>query len=72
MATCEYSSTCFFFNETMDEMPRTADFFRETFCMGKSARCARFKLSKSAGIEKVPDYLAPFSLRGPKCFCGLH
>ena len=52
-------------------MPNTADFFIEKFCIGDSSKCARFKLSKLDGIENVPDYLPPFSIRGQKCFYGL-
>lgn len=71
MAICEYSSSCFFFTRKLVDMPHSADFFREKFCNGEFGTCARFKLSRSVGIENVPDSLPPFNIRGQKCFCGL-
>ena len=71
MATCEYRTSCGFFNKMVAGMPNTIDDLRDKYCNGDFSKCARFMISKTRGIDNVPDNLSPNSFDRQKCFCGM-
>jgi hypothetical protein len=58
MATCEYHTSCLFFNKMVKEMPHTEQ-LRDKYCNGKFSECARFKISRSYGMFNVPTFIFP-------------
>lgn len=56
---CECMRTCLFFNDKMVNMPATAEIFKEKYCKTDNSDCARFKVFKTLGKEKVPKDLFP-------------
>ena len=59
MASCELCTSCFFFNEQVANMPQVMGDLRDKYCNGDFTNCARFKISKSCGGDKVPLYIYP-------------
>lgn len=59
MADCEVLSTCIFFNDKMANMPGTAAAFKKKYCQDDNSACARYKVFKSLGKQKVPADLFP-------------
>ena len=58
-ADCELIQKCIFFNNKMQDMPATADIIKNKFCKNDFKTCARYKIAKSLGREKVPADLFP-------------
>ena len=59
MAECECLSGCLFFNDKMSSMPVLAEQMKKKYCQGSNDQCARFKVFKALGREKVPMDLFP-------------
>ena len=59
MAECELIQKCIFFNNKMKDMPATADIIKNKFCKNDFISCARYRVAKSLGREKVPADLFP-------------
>lgn len=59
MAECELLATCTFFAEKLGSSPATAGLMKDRYCLGDSAQCARHKVSKAIGRDKVPVDLFP-------------
>lgn len=58
MAPCEMIEKCIFFNDKMANKPGTAEMMNK-YCKGNFAECARYRVCKSLGREKVPGDLFP-------------
>lgn len=41
MAECERISSCDYFNDTLKDLPATANLFKRRFCQGGREQCAR-------------------------------
>jgi hypothetical protein len=59
MADCEMIAKCIFFNDKMANKPGTANLMKEKYCKGSFQDCARYKVCKGLGREKVPSDLFP-------------
>jgi hypothetical protein len=59
MASCDFLDRCFFFNTLLIDMPRTTKYLREKYCMNIFNACARYRIAKVYGKDKVPIYLFP-------------
>lgn len=59
MADCEFLRHCAFFNDTMTDMPSTSSAIKGRYCQGDNSECARYYVSKSQGMERVPHDLFP-------------
>lgn len=59
MADCELLEKCIFFNDKMAGMPSMANIYKTRFCKGDFAPCARYRVAKALGREKVPPDLFP-------------
>lgn len=59
MADCELIQGCIFFNDKMKNMPATADILKNKYCKDEFLTCARYKVAKALGREKVPLDLYP-------------
>jgi hypothetical protein len=59
MADCELLEKCIFFHDKMENMPGTAEIFKNQYCRENNLDCARFMVFKALGREKVPLYLFP-------------
>ena len=59
MANCEYCTSCFFFTQLVGDMPHSTDYLRDKYCNGDFNECARFKISKSYGMDNVPPHIFP-------------
>lgn len=56
---CEYLAGCIFFNDKMSDMPACAEQYKSRYCKGNNSDCARYRVLKALGREKVPPYLFP-------------
>ena len=68
MADCERVSMCSFFDNSMGEMPGTAEMYKSSYCRDKHDTCARNALLRfleekkydiSDRLEKEIDRIAP-------------
>ena len=59
MAACEYLTSCIFLTNALVNMPKTSEYIKNKYCYGNFSACARFFVSKSVGIDHVPDNLPP-------------
>lgn len=59
MNDCEMTGGCIFFNDRMANMPAMTDIYKQRYCKGSPATCARFVLAKTLGRENVPANLYP-------------
>ncbi|MFW9972273.1 MAG: hypothetical protein ACFFDF_18960 [Candidatus Odinarchaeota archaeon] len=59
MVDCKKLSGCIFFNDKMENMPVTADLFKQVFCKKKYNECARFIVATALGQHCVPNDLFP-------------
>jgi len=59
MPSCELLKTCIFFNDKMADMPAVADLMKKRYCESDFVACARMKVVKTLGREKVPADLFP-------------
>lgn len=59
MSECTSLAKCPFFNDVMQNMPSTADRLKKKYCLADSSTCARYRVSKALGSEKVPKTLFP-------------
>lgn len=62
MANCELLDGCAFFNDRMADQPVTADLMKSRLCKIDNAECARYKVYRALGEEKVPPNLFPNQL----------
>mgnify|MGYP001553814106 CR=1 FL=1 len=60
---CPCLARCPFFNETMVEMPATAQMYKTRYCSGNQARCARYLVFRKLGKGNVPRNLHPNQIR---------
>ncbi len=59
MAECELLKGCLFFNDKMAPDKGVGSIYKTTYCLGDSSQCARFRVAKALGREKVPTNLYP-------------
>ena len=59
---CEYLSGSIFFNDKMSDMPACAEQYKSRYCHGDNSDCARYRVLKALGREKVPSFLFPNQL----------
>lgn len=59
MRDCKNLSGCIFFNNKMENMPVTADLFKQAFCRKNYEECARFMVANALGKHSVPKDLFP-------------
>ena len=55
MPQCEFADKCPFFNDEMDDMPSMAKMFKDRYCNGIWASCARYMIRTQLG----PDGMVP-------------
>lgn len=56
---CEILTCCQFFNDKMQEMPKTAAYIKEKLCLDAPEACGRFRIFKEFGGENIPFDLHP-------------
>ncbi len=56
---CPKLEKCPFFNETLKNMPSTANILKKQYCKSDYTKCARYMVSEALGKEKVPLDLYP-------------
>jgi hypothetical protein len=61
---------CVFFNDKMASKPATADIMKKKYCQGDFQDCARYKVCKAMGREKVPGDLFPSQLDRARAMIG--
>ena len=59
MAECALVDTCIFFNDKMSSMPSMANMYKQRYCKGDRAQCARYQVFEKVGRENVPTDLYP-------------
>jgi hypothetical protein len=59
MPDCPSLIPCPFFNDRMQSIPAMAEIYKTRYCRGTFEKCARYKVSKALGREKVPSDLYP-------------
>ena len=56
---CELLPTCIFFNDKMKNMPAMSELYKQQYCQGDKAACARYMVFSKLGRDKVPPDLFP-------------
>lgn len=59
MDTCEFKSTCLFYNDLKERRPVTLRYIKDEYCDSNYSVCARFMVSKAHGRRHVPRCLFP-------------
>lgn len=59
MSDCELLAGCLFFNDKMPMETGLGSLFKRNYCQGDYSKCARYKVAKTLGREKVPTTLYP-------------
>jgi hypothetical protein len=59
MDTCEYQSSCAYYNILKIKSPVILGYIKEEYCDSSYSECARFMVSKAHGPKHVPIYLFP-------------
>jgi hypothetical protein len=59
MDTCEYQSSCTFYNDLKESRPAILGSIKEEYCDSSYSACARFMVSKAHGPRHVSRYLFP-------------
>jgi hypothetical protein len=59
MNTCEFQSSCTFYNDLKERRPAILASIKEEYCDSSYSECARFMVSKAHGPVCVPKYLFP-------------
>ena len=59
MKTCEFLSSCDFYNDLRKRRPITLESVKEEYCDSNYTQCARFMVSRLHGPGRVSKYLFP-------------
>ena len=59
MNTCEFQSSCTFYNDLKERSPAILRSLQEEYCNFSYSECARFMVSKAHGPRRVSRYLFP-------------
>jgi len=59
MGECEFFNECIFINYKMPVGSPLGNMFKKIYCHGDNTFCARYKVGKKLGGEKVPNDLSP-------------
>ena len=59
MNTCEFRSSCSFYNDLKNRRPITLESVKEEYCDTNYSLCARFIVSQVHGPHYVSKYLFP-------------
>ena len=59
MTECEYLEGCPFFNDKMSIEKGLGKLYKERYCLNTYTECARYKVKKKLGGDKVPTNLYP-------------
>jgi len=59
MHTCEFQSSCTFYNELKERRPAILESVKEEYCESSYSECARFMVSKAHGPGRVSRFLFP-------------
>jgi hypothetical protein len=59
MADCECLAGCLFFNNKMKDNGGIGSMFKQKYCLGDNADCARYMVFKKFGKQRVPVNLYP-------------
>lgn len=67
---CEMIEKCIFFNDKMADKPGTAEIMKTKYCKGQFMECARYKVCKALGRDKVPADLYPIQVDRAQALIG--
>jgi len=59
MTSCEFQSSCTYYNVLKEKSPVILGYVKEEYCDSSYTACARFMVSKAHGPKYVPKYLFP-------------
>lgn len=59
MTDCEHLKGCMFFNDMMPVDSGMGAIYKQNYCLGDNSNCARYKVAKKLGSDKVPVDLYP-------------
>jgi hypothetical protein len=59
MVTCDFSDTCFFFNEESSDKIQIKEILRFEYCESDFTKCARRQMALSQGPDNVQHNLLP-------------
>ncbi len=60
MDDCEFISRCCFFNDKMASNPQGVGMIKARYCHNSFVECARYRVMKGVGADKVPPDLYPY------------
>ena len=56
---CDLIEGCQFFNDNMENLPKSAEYIRNKLCLGDFQLCSRYRLYQEFGGENIPPFLNP-------------
>jgi hypothetical protein len=56
---CERLDCCEFFNDNMQNLPKSAQHIKNKLCFGDYEKCNRYKIFKEFGVDNVLPNLIP-------------
>ena len=72
MKKCISINNCPFFNNKMAKMPAMASLYKQQYCEGDSAKCARYMVLDVLGKVKIPSDLYPNQVERVKKILNIH
>ena len=53
--SCELLNCCPFFNDHMQNMPKSAEYIKNRLCLGDFAACTRYRIFKSGEMDDLDE-----------------
>ncbi|GFO56483.1 hypothetical protein GMSM_34900 [Geomonas sp. Red276] len=60
--SCELLECCQFFNDSMKELPKAAEYIKSKLCHGDFPSCPRYRIFKDYHGQDFPPYLNPMDI----------
>ncbi|MCM0082146.1 hypothetical protein L4X63_11140 [Geomonas sp. Red32] len=60
--TCELLECCQFFNDSMKDLPKAAEYIRSKLCRGDFPSCPRYRIFKAHHGQDFPPHLSPMDV----------
>ena len=57
---CELLACCKLFKDSMENLPKTAEYIKEKLCFGDHESCNRYRIYKEFGGADIPSELDPY------------
>jgi hypothetical protein len=62
MSMCKHLKVCAFYNNRLSGIPNEGAFFKQLYCMNKSEKCARLKMSAERDVSDSNNMTNPLGM----------